>query len=295
MLETRVYDQLKNGDSLEIGPVVARRILDNWPYEGQRPLNEDRVIQLGETLQRGTFLPNTQISFGRVGAKLYLLNGQHRLNAIELSGVSCKFRIEIYECRDASELADLYCRFDQPGGQRSLTQISRALNLHDDALRPATAASLLQATPLLMTGLRRVAPNRRPVRTRDLDQRKMVALEWKPWAIDYQACLQAGVRVRTARYRSASVFAVALVTLRYQNSRAKEFWTGSIRNDALRHDDPRAALHGSFLSASKARKGEFDLAEAASYAWNAFYKGRPLILCKAIGTEIRLLGTPLGE
>jgi hypothetical protein len=44
------------------------------------------------------------------------------------------------------------------------------------------------------------------------------------------------------------------------------------------------------------KRTEYDLAEAASYAWNAFYQGRPLTQCKTLGGPIRLLGTPfLGE
>jgi hypothetical protein len=285
---------LASGAAVKIDAELARRILAECPYEGQRPLNEERALLLASAMEHGTFLANTQIAFCLYQGRFQLVNGQHRLNAVELARQTQLFRIEVYECSSRAEVDATYCRFDQPGGQRSLVQVSRSLGLHDDddkGLRPSTAALLLRATPMLMIELKRIAPNQRPRDTRDLDAKKEVALRWKPWAIDYQSCLSGGITTKTARYRAGGVFSVALITLKYQNERAIKFWSESIRDSGLMSGDPRHTLHAHFLS-SKRVKSEYDLAEAASHAWNAWWQGRQLTMCKVLDGPIRLLGTP---
>lgn len=285
---------LTNGASVAIGPDLARRILAECTYIHQRPLNEDRALLLAAAIEHGTFRRNTQIAFARLNGRLILVDGQHRLNAVDLAGRAWPMRIEIEDKADHLAVDAYYCSFDQPGGTRSLTQVSRSLGLHDadgNGLRPTTAALLVRAVPMLMIDLRRIAPNQRPRQTRDLDTKKQIALEWKPWALAYQGCLDKGIGSRTARYRAGGVFAVAIATLRHQRERALIFWSNSIRNDALRNDDPAHALHSHFLS-SKRATSEYDLAEAASHAWNAFYANRSLKLVKAIGSPLKLLGTP---
>jgi hypothetical protein len=288
---------LISGNDVKIDEELADRILKSCIYQGQRPLNEDRALLLGDTMERGTFLPHTQLAFGRWNGNFFLVNGQHRLTAVTLSRQAQYFRIEVYECASSDEIDSLYARFDQPGGQRSLTQISRSLGLHDDekdGLRPASAALLLRAVPLLMIDLKRIVPSQRPRNSRDLDAKREFALCWKPWAIDYQNCLDGGIPVRTARFRASGTMAIALATLRYQNARAKEFWREAAHNSGLKSGDPRHTLHTFFLQSKRVRS-EFDLAEACSFAWNAWFSDRPLTLLKILGGKINVRGTPFNE
>jgi hypothetical protein len=287
---------LISGNGVKIDEDLADRILKSCIYQGQRPLNEDRALLLGDTMERGTFLPHTQLAFGRWNGNFFLVNGQHRLTAVTLSSQAQYFRIEVYECASPHEIDMLYARFDQAGGQRSLTQISRSLGLHDekDGLRPASAALLLRAVPLLMIDLKRIVPSQRPRNSRDLDAKREFALGWKPWAIDYQNCLDGGIPVRTARFRAAGTMAVALATLRYQNARAKEFWREAAHNSGLKSGDPRHTLHTFFLQSKRVRS-EFDLAEACSFAWNAWLSDRQLTLLKILGGKINVRGTPFNE
>jgi hypothetical protein len=76
---------LFSGNDARIDEEVADRILKSCIYQGQRPLNADRAILLGETMERGTFLPRTQLAFGRWNGNFFLVNGQHRLTAVTLS------------------------------------------------------------------------------------------------------------------------------------------------------------------------------------------------------------------
>lgn len=285
---------LAAGESVEVGADLAGRILQECKYQGQRPLNDERVLAIAELMEQRTFRTNDQIAFGQLNGALYLVNGYHRLNAIGVAQANYPFRVEIYTVNTFAELDALYCTFDQPGGQRSLSQISKSLGLHDDfdnGLRPATAALLIRACPLLMVDLRRIAPNNRPRSTRSLDAKKATALQWKPQAIEYQICLDAGLTSRTGRYRASGVFAVALATIRHQRDKAIPFWRESIRNSGLQRGDPRHTLNVEFLS-TKRSAGEYELAEKACAAWNAWFRNRELTMCKVLGAPLKLLGTP---
>lgn len=288
---------LTSGALLMITPAMARRILGECRYDRQRPVNEDRVLLLAGYMEHGTFRQNTQLVFVALNGRLYLIDGQHRMHAVDLSGMSQPFRIEVEQCTNEREIDALYCRIDQPGGQRSLTQVSRSLGLHDDAeggLRPANAALLLRTVPMLMIELQRIPPALRPRSTRDIDAKKTVALDWKPMAIAYQECLDLGVSKFCGRFRNAGVMAVALATFRHQPEKAKEFWAGAVMGDGLSANDPRQALRNDFLVRGRTSH-EFDLAETSAMAWNAFMAGRELKILKVLGGPIKLSGTPYGE
>jgi len=285
---------LISGASLLITPELAKRLLAECPYDGQRPLDDERALLHAERMEHHTFLPNSQIAFVRLNGRYYLVNGRHRMHAIELSAIPYLCRIEVYDVATNPEMDAIYCRFDQPGSQRTLPQVSRSLGLHDDfegGLKPTTAALMLRAIPLLMIKFRRIAPVHRPRATRDLDSKKAFALEWKPAAILYQGCLDVGLTVRTGRFRNAGVVAVALATLHHQPDRAVQFWEGAIRNDGLQAGDPRQALCNDFMVRGRTNH-EFDLVEVSAVAWNAFWQDRQLKITKVMGGPIKLLGTP---
>lgn len=273
----RLSDILKPGSSVEVAPDIAGRILLECRYQRQRPRNDEHALRLADAMVRGTFLTNTQIAFGKLNGQLFLINGQHRLTAIEISGSTHAFRIEIYPCATQHDLDERYLRFDQPGGIRSIVQLASAFNLHDDhegGLRPPTAALLVKAMPLVMIDFKRMAVAVRPRATRDLDVKIAAAREWKPWAIEYQKALDLRSSKQAARYRQAGVFAVALATFRFQTEKARAFWGTSILNSGLDYADPRAGLHRSFLG--NVARQQIELAEISAGAWNAFFKNRKL-------------------
>lgn len=287
-----ISPEYKSGDAVIVDAATAEQIMRECHYEGQRRINDDRALGLAEAIEHGTFLRNTQLAFARLHGRLILVNGYHRLTAVTLCRQALQFRIEIYDCLSMEDVDALYLRFDQPGGVRSLTQLGAALGLADDKFRQGSVSWLMRAVPLLMMRLERVPPVKRPRATRDLDRKKEEAKLWKPWALDYQSCLDGGVTVRTSRYRNAGVVAVALMTLRYQNVMGKVFWAESIRDNALESDDPRHALH-MHLATAKRSMHEYALAEACCNAWNAFFRNRRLTICKSLGYPLRILGTPL--
>lgn len=98
----------------KIDPVTARKILDEKNHPNQRPINQRRVERLRKDLKEGLFLESHQgLCFDLEGC---LIDGQHRLEAIASSGISCFILV--------SEKADprLFRRIDQ-GQSRTLRDL----------------------------------------------------------------------------------------------------------------------------------------------------------------------------
>lgn len=286
------------GGHLTVGPALAHRILTECHYAGQRRIDEQHALLLGMEMEQGTFLADTQLAFAQIdGGALHLLNGRHRMHAVELSGRHIRFSVVIYPVDTAAELGSLYCRFDTMVRKRTAPQIISASGIADEDAaglgRPA-ARILYAATPLLMLGFAREAHPTRRIETRNVDRRIEFARDWKDAAILYQKCLAASLTALPARFRSVGVAAVAFATLRYQPELGEVFWSYAVANDALRVGDPRRTLHLDLVGRTGKRGTEYDLAKSAATAWNAFFEKRPLKLIRALEGPIRIAGTPFG-
>lgn len=294
MLDTWIVD----GSRPLISPDLAGKILTETHYRGQRTIDEQHALLLGMEMEQGTFLPDTQLAFGKFGRDLYLLNGRHRMHAIELSGCSIRFSVVVYPVTSEAELGALYCRFDTMVRKRSGAQIISATGLADESeggLGRPVAQLLYSAVPLLMIGFERIPHSHREVETRNVDRRIQFARDWKPAAILYQTCLGASRARLPTRFRSAGVSAVAFATLRHHPQFAESFWSAAIANDALHVGDPRRTLYLDLVGRGGATGSEYDLARVAATAWNAYFEKRPLKLIKLIDGPIRIGGTPFGK
>jgi len=283
---------IANNDLMAIDPTIAESILQGTEYLGQRPVDERHALRLAFQMEEGNFLDETQLAFGRLDHKLFLVNGRHRLHGVSLSGCTVKFRAVIYDCATRAELDKLYTRFDTAQKSRTAGHLVDALGLTDDELRRTTAKIIYDASPLLMVRFEKIAAWQRPVETTIVEKRIEFIRPWKPEALLYQECLDKGIWKYTTRFRKAGVVAVALATLKHQPVLAKEFWMHAIDRDGLRSGDPRLAL-STELATRETAGGEHGLAYLAATAWSAFYEKRPLKLLTIRGeAPITIAGTP---
>lgn len=288
---------LVDGALVEIDPSLAGQLLRETSYSGQRPIDERHALTLGLEMEQGTFLGGTQIAFARFGGHLYLINGRHRLHAVELSGTAISFRLAIYEAASDAEIGNLYCRFDTMQRGRTARQIVGAVGLVDegeDGLSPSGATLLYAAMPILMLRFERVAHSQRPVETRIVDRKVAAAADWKPAAIVYQRLLDRQLTKFSRRFRASGVVAVALATLRYQPAMAETFWSAATLADGLHVGDPRHTLYLDLIASRRNSGAEYDLAAAAAVAWNAFFGRRQLKIIRVNPGPIVIAGTPFG-
>lgn len=114
----------------EVDPEKARNWLLNFPYERQRNMRTWWVNKLKNIMRSGKFKQGTQISFGILDGREHLTNGQHRLTAINETGLSQEFSILKTHVQTQEELADLYIAEDRHL-TRSFNDIVGAYNLQD--------------------------------------------------------------------------------------------------------------------------------------------------------------------
>lgn len=210
---------IKNNDLLTVDKAIASQILEDCEYLGQRVLDERHALRLAFQMEEdGGFLEETQLAFGRLAAKLYLVNGRHRLHAVGLSEKVVKFRAAVYDCATSADLDVLYTKFDTAAKMRTAAHIIDALGLADEegeGLRRTMAKLMFLAAPLLMIRFERMANFQRPVETSIAQKKVEFIRPWKPQGILYQTALDRGISKYTTRFRNSGVVAVGLATLKH--------------------------------------------------------------------------------
>ncbi len=289
-----IHAQLSEGRKL-ITPNMARRILEEANYAGQRPARKHHITLLAHIMREGRWASGGQLAFCRVDGKLYLTNGQHRLHAVVEAGAAFEFQILITDCATMAEVDADYHRHDIVARKRSTAEIMNSTGFAAASGLPKTFLTrLYEAAALLDASLGFRQYQSDPIRTRDVDHRISVASQWVAETVVYEEITRPApphIRQRLAR---AGVMAVALVTLRYQPAKAKEFWGGLAEDNGLRRNDPRKALMHDFEERNLSSGSFLQRVIPSITAWNAFYEGRELKLIRVKDASvIAVRGTPV--
>lgn len=277
---------------LFITPALAAQLLASANYERQRPVKAPHVAFLADEMRRGSFLSGTQIAFARLGEKLVLVNGQHRLNAQVQADEGVEYQVLIHDVGSADAVHALYYRHDRGGRARTEAEVLASVGVAEQyGLAKTLARSVFQAQPLISNRFLRLTYADDPTLRND-DLRLEACKPWWPIAAQYQAMIADAPHTVAKRLTSSQALAVALVTIKHQPEKAAAFWTGLAKDDGLRRNDPRKALLIDFGNREWGRKSS-DGCVATSLAWNAFFSGRPLSQIKIVnGAGVRILGTP---
>lgn len=284
-------------------PAQASLVTKNCvhPLQAQiRPLDHPAAKEHIDTLASimkvdAAWLGETQIRFGLLDGRLWLMDGNHRVRAQANAGVTIPWNVKVDHYETEQDFRSAFHKFNTNTRGRSQAQILGAAGFASEhGITKQTAAALYNAVPFIVLGFRSARSGRTEDdvrKSRIVDVRMDIAFKHVNAALALDECLKKADGKVKKKILVAGVTAVALVTLgtRTTSIAAKEFWRGLARNDGLKKGDPRHTL-AMYLISEPLNAGA---SAAAAAAWNAWYEGRTLNVIRIGDAEsVRIAGTP---
>ena len=96
-----------------VTPEMAQTWLNNNNFDRQRSLREHHIFTLAEEMEGGNFIPHSAIVFARLDKQDFLIDGQHRLNAVMLHGKPVNLPILTKIAANLEQVARWYASIDQ--------------------------------------------------------------------------------------------------------------------------------------------------------------------------------------
>jgi hypothetical protein len=256
-------------------------------YKHQRAINPYTLQLLVNAMADGTFSPVNSIMFSVLNGRSSLINGQHTLTAIVRSGKPQTMPVVFYEVEDGEEEAMLYFRIDR----------QRRRNFAD-SIRSTAICDELRITPTQAKetagALRFAKGNFGVKRSYGMLVSDDEMLQWiKEWAWEIKAihaCITPCGSYERRLVLSVPVYSVALITMRYQPDKAREFWRQVAQGDGLERGDPRKTLREWLMSlkGQTQRFGEipkYTMTRCCIAAWNNWFIGKEM---KMMSTRVKL-------
>lgn len=284
--------------ALTVGPDLARHWLEAAYYAGQRRMAEARVRLYQTEMQKGLWRVS-ELRFARLpDGRLFLMNGYTRLQAILASGAEVPFAVVVVDCASEREVAAEYATLDAHR-VRQTKDLLRGYNLEDelgfslsDQERVARTAGIV-ASGFGRSGSLRFA--------RTIQFRLSYLLEWAATAKLLFEAINTGhvLDPPAVRINNAPIFAVALVTARFQPEKARAFWGAVAANDGLRRGQPDWVMRDFLARLSTSTVREYPAMERrVATCWNAHMEQRAIAFVSARQNDdgewapIKLVGTP---
>lgn len=284
-----------------VAPGIAKRILGELNFPGQRKVDSARVYGHRHAIIKGDWIEGHAITFAALpDGRIWLVDGQHRLTAISESDAPVPVTIRVVSVDSETEARHFYAGFDQKKSVRTDKQILDAVGIAEETgLSPKMANAVYAAAPLLLNGLEPMtgSANIRKCPDMFLQHNKLeIVQEWAKEAREYEQIIKPAKKGLLTALRATGVMAVALYTLRHQPALARQFWAGVAENDGLRKNDPRATLINDLLTRTMSTGSVRQRVQQPANAWNAYCEGRDLKIIKCLeGASLTLWGTPLAK
>lgn len=287
----------------EIGPEEAIAILELMPFDTdaghQRKVRDPHVRALAAMMLKGEFFPRDPIVVAqliREPAKKYLIDGQHRLWAIAESQVKLTLPVTIVPCANEEEVFRHYYTLDT-GLNRTMLDMYPAVKDKMGITKQSDIISIASAVLLINDDF---MPGQTQTRyeARSRDYRLKLLKEWGDEARMLVELYRDTPLVIRKPLMRAPVVAVALVTLRYEMERAKEFWGSMAQDDGISATDPRKVLLRSLLAlqGSQGQRAQAGVvARMTAACWNYWMANQALIKMPGVKNPklpIVMQGTP---
>ena len=289
-----------------ITPTLAAYLLKECKLEIQEKRTKtggDAIAKWVECMDRGYWQQFSQITLCALpDGKMYLINGYHRLNGVVAYRKEQSFNVVVIECANIEEVESRYAQMDRAQfiRLRSDTTAMNAIRFSEGlGISKTVATAFWNTLPILFNGVSRVRHGDTKTKTEMalIEVRACYGFEWAAEIRDYNALITAkGVNPRNRqRLLIPAVIAVALMTLRYVNNRAIDFWGAVALDDGLRSGSPQHTLVRT-LAERRFVGGDGENLIVPAVAWNAYYNRRGLSSIRSGASDVlRIAGTPIGR
>lgn len=265
----------------------AEKLLQYTHYEKQRGLKFSNLDMLYREMNDEAFVPFSMIILAHEDGQFFLIDGNHRLNALMNTGGTTGFWLQVIESDLSKDT--LYSVLDS-GRERTNYDGLHALGTFDE-FESKYRISTVGAVKKIYAGMESNAQLKRSAV--ELDR---LMQPWLKLAREYFSLINKHPNAK--HMRSTKLVSVGMLTLRYQPEKARCFWSGIAQDDGLAQDDPRKYIVKQFGEAQSPLKllnsiYEHEAAMMLSRCWNAYYEGKTLkrfVYDK--NAKVALLGTP---
>jgi len=282
-----------------ITPAKAAMWIDE-NFASNRPINKQRILHYANEMRNGAWNPSNTIAFAVLNNKRILVNGQHTLLSVRESGVTLKQNpIVKHYVISEDEVKTLYAHYDI-GKSRTYSDSLTAYGIPEKiGLTKGLTNKLSAAAMYIQAGFPTSAS--KPIVSHE-DTIQFVYKYLDEFTAIRNAISPCDSMIRS-KIESKGIMSIAMITYKYQPSRALDFWQSVAQLNELSGKDPRLALHKSFIKMSVGRNtGEFvryktvAFARVSAYAWNKWMTDLPLSYVKPTTAmkmkKIKLIGTP---
>lgn len=253
-----------------ITPQRAEDILTRFMFHLQRTKRPRDIKKYARSMSNGEWQSGGDIHVAVVEGKSYLINGQHRMSAIVLSGVTLTFNAVVYHCDDEKQAIRLYYVLDVPIVRGNavafdVTGIAEQVGVSKSMIsKAASALRIIEgkfgSNPFALT----------------TDETLDLLCQWKSEIALWSSTVGSS---RTARHASvAPVMSVGLITFRHTPQKAIEFWRCVGRMTDLTEGTPEYLL-AQFINGDEGVRQGVVKTGAPMYcrkvanAWNSYYAG----------------------
>lgn len=291
--------------SLEcVTPETAERYLKLCAFAHQRPVRINRVNEYAEYMRKGEWQALSVLQFAVVGNTQYLLDGQHRLQAVIASQHPQTFLIVSERMESAERAALRYAAIDT-GMNRTVGDAMRVLGLAEEVdIAESYLRYIDAAAKFLVAGCEdaKIHSSRRDqymAKSRTAIAERI--REWAPYARRYMQCYEGkrnwsrGIFVPIV---SRAFFAIGLATFRYQPLKAQMFWSAVMRGEGLTANSPEYQCRELAVErlGSRGTRGDAVLtARRVAACWNYFFDDKAFmdkVRARREDLPIFIAGTP---
>jgi hypothetical protein len=236
---------------------IASEWLRRFKYDRQRPIYAQDVNNYKVAMENGDMGICEPIIIGIVGDDVNILNGYHRLTALEQWGQRYRFSFTIRVFPSFEALHQEYARIDR-GRRRTDRELIQGLDVfQDSSLFVREQIELLQAIKVIDNGF--IDPSQCRNRDRNSNHKSVrwlaeTASDWLPYAEQFYACIADCPEKLRRSFGVRSILAVMLVAIRYQPTEAIKFLTNASRNDGLRQGTPEHVFLNQVVTGVEDRK-----------------------------------------